>query len=62
MKNQRQNNKKLFRNITNRNIQAEQAAILILKPAGYPIRIAGEETISPGNVITDNPKLFSEYC
>ena len=62
MKNQRQNNKKLLRTITNRNIQAEQAAVVILKPAGYPLRIAGEETISPGNVVTDNPKLFSEYC
>lgn len=41
---------------------AKQASYVVLKPAGYPLRISGEETISASNIITDNPKLFNEYA
>ena len=42
-------------------LPAKLARYVVLKPAGYPLRISGEETISASNIVTDNPKLFNEY-
>ena len=42
-------------------VPAKQASYIVLKPAGYPLRISGEETITASNIVTDNPKLFNEY-
>jgi AAA family ATPase len=63
MKYQRKILPKTTKNVKIKEISsAKQASFVILKPAGYPLRISGEETISASNVITDNPKLFNEYA
>ncbi|MFW9927987.1 MAG: AAA family ATPase [Candidatus Thorarchaeota archaeon] len=62
MRNQRKILQKKSKSVNKKeNIPNKQANYVVLRPAGYPLRISGEETINSANITTDNPKLFKEY-
>lgn len=62
MKNQpHSTNKRVLKSHSLKESAKKQATYLILKPAGYPLRLVGDENINSNNIVIDNPKLFSEY-